>query len=819
MFDVIRIHWDEWRHYFQPIIDRNQSSNNYRNPIACSQSSAQTVTIPINESDESCDAISRQSEAADPLVDLLNDSRSDIKMKNNHEISEAIDGSKAAKNAVKRKRKRSRKKKKPISETCEDRMNECTEDCDKISNSQNELLKNSEFSDDLNLKVKQIQGIPVELLRELPFFDRCVQKTGHVVRILEEIHPRIAGGRLSHMREKNPNWALFLPNDSRFPRMRIAMNSCPDQFFNHPQHFAQSLFIAKLEEWKTDDTFPRGRLEKHLGNAGDIEAESELILLENKVNFDDFPPNAYYGLPHFTEDQWPDDHIWSIPDFELKTRRDFRDECVFTIDPSTARDLDDALSVKEVDRDLWQIGVHIADVSYFLKEEMPLDAIARERATSVYLVQKVIPMLPKVLCEKLCSLNPGEEKLTFSVVWTINSEGQIVDQWFGRTMIKSCIKLSYELAQEMIDEPTREWRDYELPQIHGRWTHRDISESVNIMNRVAVRLRKDRFERGALKIEKLKLSFVLDKETGLPSGYSPYLYRDSNRLVEEFMLLANMAVAHKIYDCFTDKAFLRCHPPPSEDGLKDFNSFCRHNGFQVDTSSSLSLQKSLDALVSNDPNIWRVVAHYLLKAMQPAQYVCVGMQSAAQGLRHYALSVPLYTHFTSPIRRYPDVIVHRLLAASLGYRPMISESVRDLHRIAQNCNDKKLSARFVSESSSRLFLNIFIKQIGKIDTTAIVVQVYDHSFDVMILNCGLIARVYLDPLPLKQFVFETKHGKNQLILHWNDLTPDACSQSQPRSSQLIQVINACLVLRVQVSISDEDSSKVTVSSYLLRPFS
>ena len=743
-----------------------------------------------------------------------------IKIDSNERLSEDSDnkskGSQIS-SENKRKRRRSRKKKNKSNsvETIEDTKDNPIDKLSLlkpeirealISTKNNRISSKSSLSDELSQKISRIQSLKVEDLLELPFMQKFIQRTGRVVYILEAFHSRKAGGRLVHMKEKNQNWALFIPNDSRMPRMRIPMKSCPPDFFHHSQHFSQSLFIAQLDEWKTTDTFPSGILLKHLGTVGDIEAESEILLTEHGIEFYDFPDEAFYGLPNIDEDdEWmTGDEQWPLPESELQYRRDFRNECVFTIDPSTARDLDDALSIKPLNGDHFEVGVHIADVSFFLKEEIPLDEIARRRATSVYLVQKVIPMLPRILCEKLCSLNAGEEKLSFSVVWVIDKNGNILEEWFGRTIIKSCIKLSYELAQDMIDEPNREWKDCELPTIYGKWDYKTISKSVNLLNQIAVKLRKYRFESGALKIDKLKLQFVLDKESGLPSGFSPYVYRDSNRLVEEFMLLANMAVAHKIYKSFGDKALLRCHPPPDEEGLNDFQSFCKYNGFEVDTTSSLALSKSLDAIIKDDVNISRVVANFLLKSMQTAQYICVGIQSESSSLHHYALNVPLYTHFTSPIRRYADVIIHRLLASALSYRPIINESVLDLHRLAKNCNDKKLSSRLVSEGSAKLFLNTFIKQLGKIEEKGIVVQVYDHSFDVMILNCDHICRVYLDQLPLKRFTFDTKRGKNQLFLEWNDFTNS--------NKTIEQTIIACLLLKVQVSLNEEECPpKMTVS--------
>jgi DIS3-like exonuclease 2 len=278
------------------------------------------------------------------------------------------------------------------------------------------------------------------------------------------------------------------------------------------------------------------------------------------------------------------------------------------------------------------------------------------------------------------------------------------------------------------------------------------------------------------------------------------------------MLLANMAVAHQTYKTVDDKAFLRSHPPPGENPLNEFKSFCKYNNFEVDTSSSLALQQSLNKIIDDNPNISKVVAHFLLKAMQMARYLCVGVQNASASFHHYALNVPLYTHFTSPIRRYADVIVHRLLAASLSYRSLIKDSVKDLHRLSQKCNEMKMNARIVSESSARLFLNIYIKQVGKMEEKAVVVQVYDHSFDVMLLNCGVICRVYLDQLPLKEFIFETKQGKNELILKWKN---DSNANNKLDSDRLTQTISACLIVKVQVSVNEDDSNKLNVSINLL----
>ena len=637
--------------------------------------------------------------------------------------------------------------------------------------------------------------------------DGTFQKVGEVVGILEKKNPRVAGGYLKVLKDDRGNWALFAPRDSRIPRLMIPKNQCPSDFFQHPGHYSNNLFIAKVEEWKNDNNYPLGTLQKLIGEEGDIEAETEMILSENGINYlEEFPKDACEGLP--IDDVDGNETSWTIPDSEFSYRKNLTNNCVFTIDPSTARDLDDALSIEKLSDDSYEIGVHIADVSYFVKEGMKLDEIARERCTSVYLVHKVIPMLPRVLCEKLCSLNPGEDKLTFSVVFNVDQDGEILNDrkeiWFGRTIINSCIKLSYELAQDMIDEPFREWKEDELPQIHGKWKAQDISYRVNQLNEIAKKIRNRRFENGSLKIDKLKLHFTLDKETGFPTGFSSYTYRDSNRLIEEFMLMANIAVSERLHVCYkkSGKAFLRSHPAPDDKLFKDFRNFCKANNFIIDTSTSGALERSLRKIIANNATVSKVVAHYLLKSMNQAIYIVSGMNSNVASYHHYALNVPLYTHFTSPIRRYADIIVHRSLAASLGYEKITSSSVEDLFRIANKCNLRKQNARIISEASAKIFLFCFIKNIGKMEDEAVVVSVFDHSFDVMLLKSGLISRIYLNKLAIHSFKYEERDGIRQLLLQWKG--------EGEEDKYIVQTIKACQTLNVIVSINPKETSKLNV---------
>ncbi|RWS08811.1 DIS3-like exonuclease 2 [Dinothrombium tinctorium] len=660
-------------------------------------------------------------------------------------------------------------------------------------------------------KPKPTYGLPEFVLSLKPydlkkcrFWNQCVQKTGKVIAILEYNHPRLAGGKLKLTADKSSSWALFSPFDSKIPRLMIPMKECPKNFFQHPDHYSQTLFMAKIEEWPDNSTFPKGSLVKRLGEVGDVEAETEMILMENDIDYSEHDERLNADIKYLRNKE-----EFTIPEEEWTYRRSFLSDCVFTIDPQTARDLDDALSIKPLNekgpdgQNLFEVGVHIADVTYFLKSGIGIDLIARMRTTSVYLVQKVIPMLPRVLCEKLCSLNPGETKLTFSVVWKIDLDGNIYEEWFGRTIIRSCIKLSYELAQDMIDKPSEKWEPGSMPQIDGKWTIADISGSVNHLMAIARNLRKKRFDNGAIHINKLKLSFVLDDESGLPIGFHAESRKESNFLVEEFMLLANMAVAHKIYKHFPDLAFLRRHPPPDAKLLREFEEFCQNADIEVDISSPQAFKSQVSKLTGVNDDFSKVVSLFFLRSLQMAQYFCTGMNSAEETFHHYALNVPLYTHFTSPIRRYADVVVHRLLAVALGYKEELRDDAKDLHRLAKQCNDKKMAAMVASESSNKLFINLYIKSVGELIETGVVSQVLDHAFDVLITNLGQMARVYVDALDLKNFQYLTNGGKHMLILTWNE--------TEERKENCVQTITAFSTVTLKISISENEISKWNVS--------
>ncbi|KAG9508434.1 DIS3-like exonuclease 2, partial [Fragariocoptes setiger] len=579
--------------------------------------------------------------------------------------------------------------------------------------------------------------------------------------------------------------ALLSPTDSRIPRILIPIQQCPFDFQSAPRRYAQVMFGSEIVSW--NGIFADGNLIKIIGDSQCIQTRVEALLIENNVIDCDFPPQVYEDLIGL-EANWGSN--WHIPLEEYNNRRDFSDECVFTIDPLTARDLDDAVSIKLIssEPELYEAGVHIADVSYFVKEFTSVDFFARQRTTSVYLVDKVIPMLPRVLCEKLCSLNPGGPRLTFSVVWKITSDGEIKDVWFGRTIINSCVKLAYEHAQDIIDhngdiswiEETKNMP----PLCNDRYNYRHISDAVLRLHKIASHLRAKRFENGALRIDKVQLCFVLDPETGLPIGFSTPDRTPAKSLIEEFMLLANMAVAVKIYKHHPTIALLRRHPAPDAKMLGELKRFCEASNIDLDTSSSKGIEESLSKIRAGDTNRSKVLSQLLLKSMVAAQYFCSGSYGDTEKFHHYGLSVPFYTHFTSPIRRYPDIIVHRLLADSLGYGSTICEDTQSVSYLTMDCNTKKKAAKAISDGSMEIYYSAFVKNCGLLNAMAAVKLVQSDSIDVMLLDCGTTIRVYLDhgetKRELANHTFESYCGIRRLILEWH--TADELGQLPVTSS-------------------------------------
>ncbi|MFD0977247.1 ribonuclease R [Salinimicrobium gaetbulicola] len=404
--------------------------------------------------------------------------------------------------------------------------------------------------------------------------------------------------------------------------------------------------VVEMEEWPEKADSPFGMIVQVLGTPGEHQTEIHAIL-------------AQYGLPHEfpTEvEEFADKLDTSIQASEIKKRRDMRDTLTFTIDPKDAKDFDDALSFKELEDGNYEIGIHIADVSHYVKPGTILDEEAYNRATSVYLVDRVVPMLPEVLSNNACSLRPNEEKYTFSAVFKINDKAEILDQWFGRTVTYSDARFAYEEAQYII-----ETTGGEIPadiSLTGETYRADdaIVSAVLKMDDLAKIMRKKRMKDGAISFDKVEVKFQLDAHNE-PIGVFFKTSKDANKLIEEFMLLANKKVAEFIGKQKPKKTFVyRCHDDPDDEKLAALQSLVSKFGHKLNLKDHKSVSQSLNKLLEDvqgtkEQNLVDTLA---IRTMSKAYY-------STENIGHYGLAFGHYSHFTSPIRRYPDVMAHRLL--------------------------------------------------------------------------------------------------------------------------------------------------------------
>ncbi|KAG9046712.1 hypothetical protein FS837_003821 [Tulasnella sp. UAMH 9824] len=639
--------------------------------------------------------------------------------------------------------------------------------------------KNDKKKDDV-----EVEGQGLMLFEDEEVTDEIKpQFAGHVVAVVERMPGQLFSGTLgllrpssaatkekqeAERRERNggeeepqkplerPKIVWFKPTDKRVPLIAIPTEQAPPDFVNNSDAYADRLFVACIKRHPISSLHPFGTLVEELGPIGEVEVETSALLKDCNFPTEDFTENVIKCVPPVP---------WAIPEREFETRRDLRDECIFTIDPSSAKDLDDALSIKRKEDGNFEVGVHVADVSYFVKPNTALDRDARKRATTVYLIQRAVPMLPPTLSEELCSLNPGQDKLAFSAIFTITEEGRVIDKWFGKTIIRSAAKLSYYDAQRVIEGDTLPMTVNAPPEHPAS----EIAENIRLLENLASRLRKDRFDHGTLSISELKLRFSLD-DKGKPIDCDAEEQNEANRLVEEFMLLANLAVAREIAYHLPEQAMLRRHQEPLERRINAFAERAKRSGVSIDTSSAGAIQRSLNNI--KDLPTRRMFEALLRKSMHSAAYFCAGMIDIAK-YNHYAMNEPLYTHFTSPIRRYADILVHRQLESVLngGANEAKFNMDRDaVAKIAQQCNIKKRNAKLAQEQSAHLFLCLLVSDLtqrfGPVIRQARVVGVLDSAFDVLIPEFGIEKRVHVDQMPIENHVYD-EHS-HTLQIYWSD---------------------------------------------------
>ena len=446
-------------------------------------------------------------------------------------------------------------------------------------------------------------------------------KEGEVIEILQRNKMEFTG-----ILKLSERFAFFIPDDRKMMHdIFIPMNQ-----LNGAKNGIKA--VAEITDWPADAKNPIGRIKQVLGTQGENDTEMNAILAEYG-----FPLSFPAEVEHESE-QIPD----TISPQEIARRRDFRDVLTFTIDPFDAKDFDDAISFKYLESGEYEIGVHIADVSHYIAPDSALDKEALDRATSVYLVDRVIPMLPERLSNGLCSLRPNEDKLCFSAVFIMNEDAHIVNEWYGKTIIHSNRRFTYEEVQEIIETKTG-----------------DYTKEIEELNALAYKLRERKFKNGAISFETTEVKFKLDA-TGKPIGVYVKERKDAHKLIEDFMLLANRKVAEHVSNMGKGKhkyTFVyRVHDSPKPESLANFAKFAERFGYRINTKSDKETAKSLNYLMEHveGKKEQNVLTQLAIRSMAKAIYT-------TKSSSHYGLAFDHYTHFTSPIRRYPDVMVHRLL--------------------------------------------------------------------------------------------------------------------------------------------------------------
>ena len=497
--------------------------------------------------------------------------------------------------------------------------------------------------------------------------------------------------------------------------------------------------VVKMTGWEDYSDLPNGEVIKVLGEVGNNDTEINAIMVE-------------YGLPYeFPKEVEKIAELLpiKITEEEISRRKDFRKITTFTIDPFDAKDFDDALSIRKLENGRWEVGIHIADVSHYVKPNSILDKEAFVRATSVYLVDRVVPMLPEILSNNVCSLRPNEEKLTFSAVFEIDEEAQIKKEWFGRTIINSDRRFTYEEVQDIL-----EGKDG------------DFKEEIYLLNGLAKKLRAKRMADGSITFEREEVKFNLD-EKGNPTGVYFKVMKDSNQLIEDFMLLANrrvaeyVALARKAGEIEKKKSDLRrpflyrVHASPSPQKIQEFSTFVATFGYRMNSGNNKSISTSLNQLlkeVQGKPEA-NMIETLAIRTMAKAIYT-------TENIGHYGLGFHYYTHFTSPIRRYPDVMAHRLLQFYIDADEFKKigkpADQNEIEQECKHCSEREKAAAEAERASIKYKQVQFLQdKVGKV-FEGIVSGVTEFGFFVELLGNKCEGMVHVRNLRDDRYVFEAE---------------------------------------------------------------
>ena len=555
------------------------------------------------------------------------------------------------------------------------------------------------------------------------------QPTARVVGIVKRNWRQYVGhidnSSASSITQGRRQQTLFLiPMDKRIPKIRIRTRQAGELFGKR--------VLVTIDSWDRDSRYPVGHFVRSLGELETKGAETEALLLEYDVQYRPFPKAVLDCLP-------PEGHDWKVPestdDPGWRGRKDFRDLLVCSIDPVGCQDIDDALHARPLPNGNFEVGVHIADVSHFVKPNNAMDAEASIRGTTVYLVDKRIDMLPMLLGTDLCSLKPYVERYAFSTIWEITPDAEIINADFTKSVIRSREAFSYEQAQLRIDDKAQQ---------------DDLTKGVRILLMLSKKLRQKRMEAGALNLASPEVRVQTESETSDPIDVKTKELLDTNSLVEEFMLLANISVAGKIYSAFPQTALLRRHGAPPKTNFDELSTQLKvKRSLSLRTTSSKALADSLDTCVDPmNPFFNTLVRILATRCMMSAEYFFAGTHPYTE-FRHYGLASEIYTHFTSPIRRYADLVAHRQLAAAIGYEALHASlhSRGKLEGVCKNINVRHRNAQMAGRASVEYYVGQALK--GRVvEEEGFVMKVFENGIVVFVPRFGIEGVVRVRDLDL-----------------------------------------------------------------------
>ncbi|KAF8763581.1 DIS3-like exonuclease 1 like protein [Argiope bruennichi] len=536
--------------------------------------------------------------------------------------------------------------------------------------------------------------------------------TGKVVGVLERCWRNYVA-TLPEEDVTNPTFKskeriLAVPYDYRIPKIRIATKRADD--------IRNKRIVVRIDGWEKESQYPNGHFVQSLGEIGDLETEIQSLLIEHDVFFREFAQNLLNELPTCTAE-----NPWTLDSDQISKRRDLRDShLIFSIDPKGCEDVDDALSVRELPGGKLELGVHIADVTHFVQELSVVDLEARSRSTSVYLPDRRYDMLPHVLSGNLCSLLGNVDRYAVSVLWKLDSKCKVQDVWYGRTIIKSKYKLCYEAAQDILYGSTVENMLADIPELQGlddcelNMRFQELKDSLSKLYHIANVIRRERLGAGGLELNSINMKFEIDRN--LPSAVTDVKSAKElaiHKTVAECMIFANHWVAKKINDVYPSQAVLRRHPNPREADLVELQKLAKSKGFSLNIHSNKELAASLEKAVDfHDPSINQIFRILATQTMNQATYCCTGCYSLPE-LYHYGLGLDRYTHFTSPIRRYADILVHRLLLAAVKETDSnLSMDSTEIEKLCNHMNIRHRAAQDLEKDAQQLFLTFYFEELS-----------------------------------------------------------------------------------------------------------